>query len=64
MRLDRTLGVVLGLAAGNTDDSGRVGVETQTFVLAAEAWLDHGWRAPEALAEQLSRELHTLRRPR
>ena len=53
VRLDRTLGVVLGLAAGNTDDSGRVGVETQTFVLAAEAWLDHGWRAPEALAEQL-----------
>ena len=37
------------------------GVETQTFVLSAEAWLDHGWRAPGALAEQLSRELHTLR---
>ena len=61
VRLDRTLGVVIGLAAGNADDSGRVGVETQTFVLSAEAWLDHGWRAPEALAEQLSRELHTLR---
>jgi ADP-ribosylglycohydrolase len=60
-RLDRTLGVVLGLAAGNTDGDGRVGVETQTFVLSAEAWLDHTWRAPEALAEQLSRELHTLR---
>src|SRR6187200_2193529 len=60
-RLDRTLGVVLGLAAGNTDGSGRVGVETQTFVLSAEAWLDHSWRAPEALAEQLSREMHTLR---
>jgi ADP-ribosylglycohydrolase len=60
-RLDRTLGVVLGLAAGNADGDGKVGVETQTFVLSAEAWLDHGWRAPEALAEQLSRELHTLR---
>ena len=30
-------------------------------MLSAEAWLDHGWRAPGALAEQLSRELHTLR---
>ena len=61
VRLDRTIGVVLGLAAGNADGDHRVGVETQTFVLSAEAWLDHGRRAPEVLAEQLSRELHTLR---
>src|SRR4051794_40298395 len=58
---DRTAGVVFGLAAGNAAPSGRVGVEAQTFVLAAEAWLDHGWRAPEVVAEQLSRELGTLR---
>ena len=61
VRLDRTIGVAIGLAAGNADGDHRVGVETQTFVLSAEAWLDHGWRAPEVLAEQLSRELHTLR---
>ncbi len=61
VRLDRTIGVAIGLAAGNADGDHLVGVETQTFVLSAEAWLDHGWRAPEVLAEQLSRELHTLR---
>jgi ADP-ribosylglycohydrolase/uncharacterized protein YegL len=61
VRVDRTTGLVLGLAAGNADADGRVGVETQTFVLSAEVWLDHGWRAPEALAEQLAREQHTLR---
>ena len=60
-RLDRTTGVVLGLAAGDADGRGRVSAETQTFVLSAEAWLDHGWRAPEVLIEQLSREWDTLR---
>src|SRR3954454_5951834 len=60
-RLDRTTGVVLGLAAGDAGGRGRVSAETQTFVLSAEAWLDHGWRAPEVLIEQLSREWNTLR---
>ncbi len=61
VRADRIAGLITGLAYGNAGADGRVGVETQTFVLSAEAWLDHGWRAPGALAEQLSRELHTLR---
>lgn len=61
VRLDRTLGATIGLAAGNAGGDGRVRVEAQTFVLSAEAWLDHGWRAPEVLAEQLSRAHRTLR---
>ena len=60
---DRVAGVVLGLAAGNAvgrRDGGRVGAETQTFVTSCEAWLDHGWRAPEALAELFARRLPGL----
>jgi ADP-ribosylglycohydrolase len=57
---------VLGLAAGNAagrGDRGRVGAETQTFVTSCEAWLDHGWRAPEALAELFARRLPGFRAP-
>src|SRR4051812_17237168 len=60
-RLHRTVGAIVGLAAGGADGRGRGGGETQTFLLAAEAWWDRGWRAPEALIEQLSREQATLR---
>ena len=64
---DRIAGVVLGLAAGNAvgqhDANGQVSAETQTFVTSCEAWLDHGWRAPEALAELLARRLSGLRSP-
>ncbi len=42
---------------------GRGGASTQTFVLSAEAWLEHGWRAPEVLAEQLDLRLEGLRSP-
>ena len=65
-RADRIAGVVLGLAAGNAagrGDGGRVGAETQTFVTSCEAWLDHGWRAPEALAELFARRLPGFRAP-
>jgi ADP-ribosylglycohydrolase len=66
MRADRVAGVVLGLAAGNATgrgDGGRVGAETQTFVTSCEAWLDHGWQAPEALAELFARRLPGFRSP-
>jgi ADP-ribosylglycohydrolase len=58
VRADRLAGVVAGLHGGAADDGG---LDVQSFALSAAAWLDHGWRAPAALAEQLSRELHVLR---
>ena len=67
MPADRIAGVVLGLAAGNAvgqrGANGQVSAETQTFVTSCEAWLDHGWRAPEALAELLARRLSGFRSP-
>ena len=64
---DRIAGVVLGLAAGNAvgqrGTAGGSSAETQTFVTSCEAWLDHGWRAPEALAELFARRLPGFRSP-
>ncbi len=49
--------------SASDDANGQVSAETQTFVTSCEAWLDHGWRAPEALAELLARRLSGLRSP-
>jgi ADP-ribosylglycohydrolase len=58
VRGERLAGVVAGLRGGAADEAG---LDVQSFALSAATWLDHGWRAPAALGEQLSRELHVLR---